>query len=372
MEVEKLEMEAELLTSARDREAHFAMELLMGARVDLTTLSNEVRSKSAALVADIPQLRSLIRQANDTNAELASGLDEYRRLLASKVCASTQTGDAQEGSWPELLATASSGALGPGMDFAALVETIVRIYLRQVSSAGAGPVWGRGRTDTIFDAILEYVHADGRPSAGAGVGVLPPAFDRDALTNPALLQILAGAAAHCSNTKIAMFCFLAGLSPAVDWGPPVWHFFTALLYNLKLMLAATWRTTITAWATPQGALLPAQVAVDALANLFNVASPEGLDQSLQLRLASLTQSRTVGGKQVGRPYKQPLALVCHKMRCIEVAWDGCGFDTLLCYTLHCRGQRMFGVPSSDHCLKTIAESFSLDRAGRHFLTDLRW
>ncbi|KAG1658460.1 hypothetical protein FOA52_005624 [Chlamydomonas sp. UWO 241] len=94
-----------------------------------------------------------------------------------------------------------------------------------------------------------------------------------------------------------MFMFFTGLSPAgsTDWGRPAWHFFLALLYHLKLLLGGTWRSAITDWATPGGCLLPAQVATDALVNVFNVSSASGLDVNMQRALDALTHARGGGG-----------------------------------------------------------------------------
>ena len=133
------------------------------------------------------------------------------------------------------------GLLGPGegnegggpIGVGFLAESLMTwaSHIPQVSTVEGLPVWGAQRTDTVYDAIMSHYQAQA-PSPGT--------FAASLLEGPdgPVARLIRSCPPHEGGTKVATFCFFLGTSRSgVRWSRDAWHFFLHLLHALKLLLA---------------------------------------------------------------------------------------------------------------------------------------
>ncbi len=88
-----------------------------------------------------------------------------------------------------------------------LVDAIVRIYVRQISTVECHPVAGSPRKDTVYDAIMDHYQHQTAPGM----------FNHNLIRDPEspVGRLLRSLPPYGNSTKVATFCFFLGISSQV-------------------------------------------------------------------------------------------------------------------------------------------------------------
>ncbi|MEW5312328.1 MAG: hypothetical protein WDW38_003970 [Sanguina aurantia] len=176
----------------------------------------------------------------------------------------------------------------PGLTLTALLDTIVKVYVRKVGTVQDVPCWGVTRTDTMFDALMDHYSAQRAPGLFAIDFLSDPEGPMVRWVQGPMVRLFSSCRRHSTHPKVAMFARFTGASAdGVFWRSDVFHFLLHLLYCLRVLLAGSWRSSISAWASERGCQIPIQAVYDLVGNLFNVQSPTELDGAVGRRLGSL-------------------------------------------------------------------------------------
>eukprot|EP00798_Chlamydomonas_sp_ICE-L_P021139 gene21139-28028_t len=176
-------------------------------------------------------------------------LNDYLERDRSKVSKETQTDSELDVVWSSFLQTMPRFPPDQPLSESAVIEAIVRIYIRQASTIVDWPVWGADRVDTVYDGIMGHYNSQRAPTA----------FSDEWLTNhdSPIGRLLRCCRRYRETTKIAMFCYFVGCTPDAQW------------------------------ASARGAQIPIQAAYDLVGNLFNVQSPKDLEGAVSTKLHAI-------------------------------------------------------------------------------------
>ncbi|GLI60595.1 hypothetical protein VaNZ11_002742 [Volvox africanus] len=239
------------------------------------------------LRAEMPLARRDLDALAGSCAVLGFSLQAYRDRETHAVCVSCQTDSDCPDDWARFANHLPPLPPRLSLSLPALVDTIVRIYVRASGTVEEVPTWGAPRHDTIHDAIMAHYTSQRAPGT----------FQLELLKDPEspISRLLSSSISQARNTKVAGFLYFLNLSPeGVHWRSPTWHYFLHVLHCLRVLLSGTWRIVTKRWATPEGVQIPMPAVMDLVGNLFNVQSPGDLDGALSVRLAAIVTPGVAG------------------------------------------------------------------------------
>ncbi|GIL65879.1 hypothetical protein Vafri_19521 [Volvox africanus] len=197
------------------------------------------------LRAEMPLARRDLDALAGACAVLGFSLQAYRDRETHAVCVSCQTESECPDDWARFANHLPPLPPRLSLSLPALVDTIVRIYVRAAGTVEEVPTWGAPRHDTIHDAIMAHYTSQRAPGT----------FQLELLKDPEspISRLLSSSIGQARNTKVAGFLYFLNLSPeGVHWRSPTWHYFLHVLHCLRVLLSGTWRIVTKRWATPEG------------------------------------------------------------------------------------------------------------------------
>ncbi|GIL91134.1 hypothetical protein Vretifemale_18794 [Volvox reticuliferus] len=271
----------------KQREEFICTELLPTLMPAVDSGLKDSYREAQQLRAELPLARRDLDALAGACAVLGFSLQAYRDRETHAVCVSCQTDSDCPDDWARFANHLPPLPPRLSLSLPALVDTIVRIYVRASGTVEEVPTWGAPRHDTIHDAIMAHYTSQRAPGT----------FQLELLKEPEspISRLLSSAIGQARNTKVAGFLYFLNLSPeGVHWRSPTWHFFLHVLHCLRVLLSGTWRIVTKRWATPDGVQIPMPAVLDLVGNLFNVQSPGDLDGALSVRLAAIVTPGVAG------------------------------------------------------------------------------